>query len=98
VLHPVLVRHQARRLRLRQRQRTASKVNRLPGVDVMITIFCDIWQFLAKKWRFSQKTMLWSQFLQKTSSSFRKKRQYFLLIFRRKYLKIITSVLGRYVG
>jgi hypothetical protein len=42
VLHPVLVRHQARRLRLRQRQRTASKVNRLPGVDVMITIFCDI--------------------------------------------------------
>jgi hypothetical protein len=28
------------------------------GVDVMITIFCDFRQFSAKKWRFSQKTML----------------------------------------
>jgi hypothetical protein len=25
----------------------------LPGVDVMITIFCDFCQFSAKKWRFS---------------------------------------------
>jgi hypothetical protein len=29
-----------------------------PGVDVMITIFCDFYPFLAKKWRFSQKPML----------------------------------------
>jgi hypothetical protein len=29
-----------------------------PGVDVMITIFGDFWQFSAKKWRFSQKPML----------------------------------------
>jgi hypothetical protein len=33
-----------------------------PGVDVMITIFCDFWQFLAEKWSFSQKPMLWSNF------------------------------------
>jgi hypothetical protein len=29
-----------------------------PGVDVMITIFCDFRPFSAKKWRFSQKPML----------------------------------------
>jgi hypothetical protein len=28
-----------------------------PGVDVMITIFCDFWQFSAKNWRFSHKPM-----------------------------------------
>jgi hypothetical protein len=33
-----------------------------PGVDVMITIFCDFRQFLAKNWRFSQKPMLRSNF------------------------------------
>jgi hypothetical protein len=26
-----------------------------PGVDVMISIFCDFCQFSAKNWRFSQK-------------------------------------------
>jgi hypothetical protein len=29
-----------------------------PGVDVMITIFCDFRQFSAKNWRFFQKPML----------------------------------------
>jgi hypothetical protein len=29
-----------------------------PGVDVMITIFCDFRTFSAKNWRFSQKPML----------------------------------------
>jgi hypothetical protein len=33
-----------------------------PGVDVMITIFCDFLQFSVKNWRFSQKPMLWSKF------------------------------------
>jgi hypothetical protein len=33
-----------------------------PGVDVMITIFCDFRQFLAKKGRFSQRPNLWSIF------------------------------------
>jgi hypothetical protein len=32
------------------------------GVDVMITIFCDFWQFLAKNWPFSPKPMLCSKF------------------------------------
>jgi hypothetical protein len=30
----------------------------VPGVDVMIIIFCDFLQFLAKNWGFSQKPML----------------------------------------
>jgi hypothetical protein len=30
----------------------------VPGVDVMITIFCDFWQFGGGDWRFSQKPML----------------------------------------
>jgi hypothetical protein len=29
----------------------------VPGVDVMITIFCDLCQLSAKKWHFSQKQM-----------------------------------------
>jgi hypothetical protein len=33
-----------------------------PGVDVMITIFCDFHPFSAKKWRFSSKPMVWSKF------------------------------------
>jgi hypothetical protein len=33
-----------------------------PGVNVMITIFCDFRQFSAKKWSFSQKPLLWSKF------------------------------------
>jgi hypothetical protein len=30
----------------------------LPGVDVMITLFCDFCQFSAENERFSQKQML----------------------------------------
>jgi hypothetical protein len=33
-----------------------------PGVDIMITIFCDFCQYLAKKLAISQKTMLWLNF------------------------------------
>jgi hypothetical protein len=29
-----------------------------PGVDVMVTIFCDFCQFSTKNWRFSQKPLL----------------------------------------
>jgi hypothetical protein len=29
-----------------------------PGVDVMITFFCDFREFSPKNWRFSQKPML----------------------------------------
>jgi hypothetical protein len=31
-------------------------LNPAPGVDVMITIFCDFWQFSAKKLAFFSKT------------------------------------------
>jgi hypothetical protein len=48
-----------------------------PGFDIMITIFCDFRQFLAKKWRFSQKPMLWSQFFA-IFDNFRRKNGVFL--------------------
>jgi hypothetical protein len=41
----------------------------LRGVHVMIKIFCGFCQFYAKKWRFSPKTMLWSNFC-KTSCTY----------------------------
>jgi hypothetical protein len=43
--------------------------------------------FQRKNWRFSQKTNVMIKFLQKSSWSLSKKRQYFRYIFRRKYLK-----------
>jgi hypothetical protein len=46
----------------------------VPGVDVMITIFCDFANF-------SQKPMLWSNFCKKTRCSLSKKRQYFGFFF-----------------
>jgi hypothetical protein len=48
-----------------------------PGVDVMITIFCDYWQFSAKKLATFSKTNVMIKFLKKTSCSLSKKRQYF---------------------
>jgi hypothetical protein len=63
------------------------------GTDVMITIFCDFWQFSAifdnfrrKNWRFSQKPMLWSIFLKKITFVFSQKRHFFRRISRRKNL------------
>jgi hypothetical protein len=41
----------------------------------MITFFCDFCQFSAKKWRFSQKPMLW--FFAKTNSTY-------IIMFRQK--------------
>jgi hypothetical protein len=57
-----------------------------PGVDVMITIFCDFRQFSAKYWRFSQKPMLWHNL-----ALFRVKNANF---FAENILKIITPVPG----
>jgi hypothetical protein len=48
-----------------------------PGVDVMITIFCDFRQFLAKKLPFFSKTNVMIKIFAKTSSSLSKKRQFF---------------------
>jgi hypothetical protein len=37
-------------------------LNSIPGVDVMITIFCDFCQFSAKNWRFPQKlAVVWAK-------------------------------------
>jgi hypothetical protein len=47
------------------------------GVDVMINIFCDFCQFLAKKWRFSQKPMLGSKFSE-IFANFQRKNGIFL--------------------
>jgi hypothetical protein len=61
----------------------------------MITIFCYFCQFSAKNLAFFSKAFVIDQIFAKTTASFCKKRQYFLLNFWRKYfLKIITSVTG----
>jgi hypothetical protein len=54
-----------KKLQILWRKKNCKKVFRTgnrSGVDVMITIFGDYWQFSAKNWRFSQKLMLWSKF------------------------------------
>jgi hypothetical protein len=48
-----------------------------PGVDVMITIFCDFCQFSEKKLAFFSKTNVMITIFAKASSSLSKKRQYF---------------------
>jgi hypothetical protein len=52
-----------------------------PGVDVMITIFCDFRQFLAKQLAFFSKTNVMITIFAKTSSSLSKKRQFFAKFF-----------------
>jgi hypothetical protein len=54
-----------------------------PGVDVMITIFCDFWQFSAKKLAFFSKTNVMINILHNLALIWVKKRQFF----RRKNLK-----------
>jgi hypothetical protein len=58
----------------------------LPGVDVMITIFCDFPQFSAKKLAFFQKPTLWSIFF-KIWLCLESKTPIFRKIFLRKYFK-----------
>jgi hypothetical protein len=48
-----------------------------PRVDVMITIFCDFCQFLAKKMAFFSKTKVMITIFAVPSSSLSKKSQYF---------------------
>jgi hypothetical protein len=57
-----------------------------PGADVMITIFCDFFQFWAKKLAFFSKTNVMIQFLHNLASFW---APIFRKIFQRKYLKII---------
>jgi hypothetical protein len=66
-----------------------------PGVDVMITIFCDFRQFSAKKWRFSQKSILCPKFLINLTLLRDKNANIFAKIFFAKiFFKILTSALG----
>jgi hypothetical protein len=48
-----------------------------PGVDVLITIFCDFYPFSAKKLAFFSKTNVMITIVEKTSFVLRQKRQYF---------------------
>jgi hypothetical protein len=48
-----------------------------PGVDVMITIFCDFRQFSAKKIGVFLKNQCYDQFFSKFSFVLSQKRQYF---------------------
>jgi hypothetical protein len=59
--------------RVLQRQRCIN----LPGVDVMITIFCDFCQFSAKKLAFFSKTNLMINFFSKFGFVLSQKRQFF---------------------
>jgi hypothetical protein len=65
---------------------TAS-VGTQPGVDVMITIFCDFCQFSAKKLAFFSKTYVMINCFSKFGFVLSHKRQFFANCFRRKYLK-----------
>jgi hypothetical protein len=67
----------------------------LPGVDVMITIFCDFRQFLAKMALFS-KTNVMIKILHNLAL-FWVKNTYFSPIFWQNILKIITTVPKVYV-
>jgi ABC-type uncharacterized transport system fused permease/ATPase subunit len=58
-----------------------------PGVDVMITIFCDFRQFSAKKIGVLPKYQCYDQLFSKFSFVLSQKRQFFRKKFRRKYFK-----------
>jgi hypothetical protein len=60
----------------------------------MITKLCDFCQFPRKNWRFSQKQMLWTQFVQKLAVVWAKNANIFSKFFVENIEKIITSVPG----
>jgi hypothetical protein len=59
----------------------------LPGVDAMITIFCDFCQFLEKKIGLFLKIQCYDKLFSKFNLVLSRKRRFFRKIFRRKYLK-----------
>jgi hypothetical protein len=65
-----------------------------PGVDVMITIFCDFWQFSAKKIGVFLKNQCYDQLFSKIGSFWDKNANFFAEFFGENILKIITSVPG----
>jgi hypothetical protein len=64
------------------------------GVDVMIKIFCDFCQFLAKKMAFFSKTDVMITLFSKASRSLSKKGNILAKFFDENILKIITPVPG----
>jgi hypothetical protein len=62
------------------------------GVDVMITIFCDLWQFSAKQLAFFSKTNVMIKFLQKLAVVWAKIANILAKFFGENIFKIITSV------
>jgi hypothetical protein len=58
-----------------------------PGVDVIISIFCDFRQFSGKKLAFFSKTNVMIKIFAKTSSSLSKKTPIFSLHFLPKIFK-----------
>jgi hypothetical protein len=69
-----------------------------PGVDVMITIFCDFSQFSAKKLAFFLNTNAMINFFQNLALFCVKKANFFATFFVENILKIITSVPGMVDG
>jgi hypothetical protein len=65
-----------------------------PGVDVMITIFCDFRQFSAKKMAFFSKTNVMMKFLHNLALFRVKNANFFAEFFSKNISKIITSVPG----
>jgi hypothetical protein len=65
-----------------------------PGIDVMITIFCDFWQFSAEKTAFFSKTNVMINFFQNLALFCVKNANFFANFFGENILKIITSVPG----
>jgi hypothetical protein len=63
-----------------------------PGVDVMITIFCDFRQFSVKKLAFFSKTNVMINFFQKLALFRVKNAKLFVKFFGENIFKIITSV------
>jgi hypothetical protein len=53
----------------------------IPGVEFMITIFCDFPQFSAKILAFFQKPMLYDQFFSKFGFVLSQKRQFLAKFF-----------------
>jgi hypothetical protein len=58
-----------------------------PGTDVLITIFCDFWQFPKRKMAFFLKTNFMIKLLHNLALFCVKSAHFFRWIFRRKYLK-----------
>jgi hypothetical protein len=65
-----------------------------PGVDVMITIFCDFYQFSAKKFAFFSKTNVMIKILNNLALFWVKNANFVAIFFGENIFKIVTSVPG----